>query len=234
MHCKGDWRKKHLIDGGIPEDGFAGMHLPVLSYENGHFLLVLYCKHNSSTGCCLRTSTSSSTAHRQNSQAIAQFDSPIQLAADSSSFTSVSKIAHAIPLKPRMTALSNVSDPWDMRVHGTPMTIEFYGYRAPVNKLDAQRCLEKAASEAADRILWADWTLPMEPLPHSYSYTDDRVNLWLRIEPGEILLWLYWFGVLGCFPQYFEANEWRGTQFVILWDEPSESKVVAFGHLVAE
>lgn len=30
-----------------------------------------------------------------------------------------------------------------------------------------------------------------------------------------------------------EANEWRETQFVILWDGPGESKVVAFGHLLA-
>lgn len=33
------------------------------------------------------------------------------------------------------------------------------------------------------------------------------------------LIWLYWSGVLLRFPQYLEANEWRGTQFVLLWDE---------------
>lgn len=89
--------KKHPVDGRVPQNAFARMHLPILSYENGLFLLILYCKHNSSTGCCLRTSTSSSTAHRQNSQANTQFDTPIQLAGDPPSFISVSKIVHTVP-----------------------------------------------------------------------------------------------------------------------------------------
>lgn len=138
---------------------------------------------------------------------IAQFDTPIQLAGNPPSFITVRKIDHTASLKPKLTALSNVSDPWDMRVPGTPIIIEFYGYRDRLPLSSTQRYVEKAASEAADRVWGGNWATPMEPLPHSYSYSDSRVNLWLRIEPGEILLWLYWSGVLLCFPQYVEANE---------------------------
>lgn len=131
-----------------------------------------------------------------------------------------------------MTAPSNVSDPWDMHVYGTFFTIEWYGYRDPLPIAETQRCVKKAAREAADRVWGGYWATPMESLP--YSYLDGTVNLWLRIEAGETLIWLYWSGVLLCFPQYLEANEWRGTQFVLLWNEGGETKVIAFGHLLAE
>lgn len=131
-----------------------------------------------------------------------------------------------------MTVNSNVSDPWDMRVPGTPITIEWYGYRDPLPVSEVQACVKKAAAKAAERVWGGYWATPMGLLP--YSYSEGSVNLWLRIQPGETLTWLDWEGVLFCFPQYVEINEWRGTQFVILRDEPDETKVVAFGHLLAE
>lgn len=129
-------------------------------------------------------------------------------------------------------SLLNVSDPWDMRVHDTPITLEWYGYRDPLPISETHRCVMKAVDEVAQRVWAGYWATPMGQLP--YSYSDGNVNLWLRVEPGETLLWDSWSEVLPLFPQYLEANEWRGAQFVILWDEPGETKVVAFGHLLAE
>ena len=131
-----------------------------------------------------------------------------------------------------MIAPSNASDPWDVRIEDTPMIIEWYGYRDTLDISQSRRCVEKAANEAAQRVWTGYWATPIEPRP--YSYSDGSVNLWLRVEPGETLLWLSWSEVVSIFPQYLEANEWRGTQFLILWDEHSETKVVAFGHLLNE
>ena len=130
-----------------------------------------------------------------------------------------------------MTAQSDVTDPWDMRVHDTSITIEWYGYRDQIPEFEVHGCVMRAATEAAHRVWGGHWATPMGPLPYSYSF--GSVNLWLRIEPEEILLWLDWERVLFCFPHYLEANEWRGTQFVVLKDEPGGTKVVAFGHLLA-
>ena len=131
-----------------------------------------------------------------------------------------------------MIAPSNVSDPWDMRIQGTPMTIEWYGYRRTLDSSHTRQCLEQAAYEALQRLYMGHWATPIGPLP--YSYSDGNFNLWLRVEPGETLIWLSWSEVLSIFPQYLEANEWKGTQFLILWDEHGETRVVAFGHLLEE
>ena len=125
-----------------------------------------------------------------------------------------------------------MSDPWDVRLDGTPITIEWYGYRDPLPVSEVQRCVTKAAVEAANRAWGGHWATPMGSFP--YSWTNGSVNLWLGNEPGETLIWLDWSTVLLQFPQYLEANEWRGTQFIILWDEMGETKVIAFGHLLAE
>lgn len=127
---------------------------------------------------------------------------------------------------------SNTSDPWDLRLDGTPITIEWYGYRDPLPLPEVKRCVLEAATQAADRVWGGYWATPMGPLPYSCSF--GNVNLWLRIEPDESLLWLHWWEVLLHFPQYVETNAWRGTQFVILWDEQGETKFVARGHLLAE
>ena len=131
-----------------------------------------------------------------------------------------------------MTAYRNVSDPWDMPIPRTSLTIEWYGYRNPLPVTDAQRCVKKTAKEAAERVWGGYWATPMEQaLP--YSYLAGSVHLWLQIEPGETLTWLRWSEVLLCFPLYLEANEWRGTQFVILRDVSGEHELVAVGHLLA-
>ena len=125
-----------------------------------------------------------------------------------------------------------MSDPWDMQIDGTPMTVEWYGYRDPLPVSEARRCVKKAAREAAQRVWGGNWATPMESLP--YSYLDGAVNLWLRVEPDETFLWIDWSGVLVHFEQYVETNEWRGTQFAVLWGEGGGTKVVATGHLLAE
>ena len=131
-----------------------------------------------------------------------------------------------------MIAPSHVSDPWDVPVEDTPMTIEWYGYRDALDMSRTTRCVEKAATEAIQRVWQGYWATPVGPLP--YSYSDGNVNLWLGVEPGETLVWLSWAEVLSMFPQYLVANEWRGTQFLVLRDEHGETKVVAFGHLLEE
>lgn len=131
-----------------------------------------------------------------------------------------------------MTAPSNVSDPWDMRIPDTPITIEWYGYQDSLPVHEVENCLRKAAHEAAQRVWGGHWATPMGPLP--YSYVDGSVNLWLSIEPGETFVWLSWSDVLALFPRYLETNEGKGTQFIILWDEGGETKVVALGCLLAE
>ncbi len=131
-----------------------------------------------------------------------------------------------------MTAHSNVNDPWDMPIDGTPMTIEWYGYRDPLPVSKTERCVDKAIAEMTEHVWGGHWATPMGHLP--YSYSDGNVNLCLEIQPGETLVWVLWSEVLLCFPQYVETNDWRGTQFIILWDEESETKVVAFGHLLVE
>ena len=131
-----------------------------------------------------------------------------------------------------MIASSNVSDPWDVHIQDTPMTIEWYGYRDTLDSSQTRRCIEKAASEALQHLWMGHRATPIGALP--YSYSDGRLNLWLRVEPGETLVWLSWLKVLFIFPQYLEANEWKGTQFLILWDEHGETKAVAFGHLLEE
>ncbi len=131
-----------------------------------------------------------------------------------------------------MTAHSRVNDPWDVPIDGTPLTIEWYGYRDPLPVSNTERCVGKAIAETAERVRGGYWATPMGPLP--YSYSDGNVNLWLGIEPGETFVWLSWSEVLFRFPDYVETNDGRGTQFLILWNENGETKVVAFGHLLAE
>ena len=126
---------------------------------------------------------------------------------------------------------SNVSDPWDVRLENTRITIEWYGYRDPLPVPKAKRCLDKARSEAIQRVTEGYKDTRMGPLP--YSYSEGNVELWLGIEPGETFVWLSWFSVLFRFPQYVEAIHWRGTQFIVLLDEHGQTNVVAFGHLVA-
>ena len=132
-----------------------------------------------------------------------------------------------------MTAYRNVSDPRDMPLPSTFLTIEWYGYRNPLPVSDAQHCVKKTVNEAAERVWGGYGATPMEQaLP--YSYLAGSVNLWLRIEPGETLTWLHWSQVLFCFLLYVEANEWRGTQFAILRDVSGEPELVAVGHLLAD
>ena len=68
--------------------------------------------------------------------------------------------------------------------------------------------------------------------PYSYSY--GGVNLWLKLEPDEVLDWLSWLQTLRNFAQYGKANEWRGTQFLLLrYDLAGNISLVAIGQLLA-
>lgn len=130
-----------------------------------------------------------------------------------------------------MIAHRNMSDPWDVRVEGTRITIEWYGYRDPLPIPEAKLCLGKASSEARQRMSEGHMNTQMGPLP--YSYSDGNVELWLGIEPGETFVWFTWFVVLFCFPECVKAIGWRGTQFLVLLDDHGQTRVVAFGHLLA-
>ena len=131
-----------------------------------------------------------------------------------------------------MTVPSNARDPWDMRVPSTYLTIEWYGYRDPLPVLEAQRCINEAMREAM-KALRSRVTTSLRHDPYSYSY--GNVNLWLRLEPDEFLHWLFWLQTLRTFTQYGEANEWRGTQFLLLrYDLTGNTSRVAAGQLLAE
>ena len=131
-----------------------------------------------------------------------------------------------------MTAPSKASDPWDMRVPNTYLTIEWYGYRDPLPVSGAQRCLSEAIREATEGLK----AKIMGSLGHHpYSYTYGSVNLWLSLEPDEVLLWLFWLQAIRCFTRYGEANQWRGTQFLLLRpDLAGGEELLAIGHLLAE
>ena len=63
--------------------------------DDGDLVSVLSCKHDLSTGSCLRSSTSYSTACKRDFKGTAQFDTPIRLVGDPASFTTVSEIAYS-------------------------------------------------------------------------------------------------------------------------------------------
>ena len=123
-------------------------------------------------------------------------------------------------------------DPWDMRVPYTTLTIEWYGYRDPLPVSEAQHCINEATLEAM-KALRSRVMSGLGHVPYSYSY--GGVNLWLRLEPDEVLKWLFWLQTLRSFTQYGEANEWRGTQFLLLrYDRTGGTSLVAIGQLLAQ
>ena len=131
-----------------------------------------------------------------------------------------------------MTVPSNVRDPWDMRVPSTRLTIEWYGFRDPLLVSEAQHCINEALREAMKALR----SRVMGGLRHDpYSYSYGGVNLWLRLEPDEVLDWLPWLQTLRSFTQYGEANGWRGTQFLLLrYDLTGNTSLVAIGQLLAD
>ena len=131
-----------------------------------------------------------------------------------------------------MTVLSNARDPWDMRVPSTYLTIEWYGYRDPLPVVEAQYCINEAMREAMKALR----SRVMSGLRHDpYLYSYGSVNLWLRLEPDEVLNWLFWLQTLRSFTQYGQANEWRGTQFLLLrHDLTGDTSLVAIGQLLPE
>ena len=119
-----------------------------------------------------------------------------------------------------------------MRVPSTYLTIEWYGYRDPLPVSEAQHCINEAMREAMEA-LRTGVISGLRHVPYSYSY--GGVNLWLRVEPDEFLRWLFWLQTLRSFTQYGEANEWRGTQFLLLrYDPTGDARLVAIGQLLAE
>lgn len=121
-------------------------------------------------------------------------------------------------------------DPWDIPIPLTDLILEWYAYRDPFNALDGARCIEKALSEAADRVRRGDDRTPLASLP--YSYSDGEVNLWLKVGSGKTLFWGMWARVLHQFPIYVLRNDWRGAQFLVFVEAGGE--VLANGHLLAE
>lgn len=130
-----------------------------------------------------------------------------------------------------MTVPSNMRDPWDMSVPSTYLTVEWYGYRDPLPVSEAQHCINEAMREAM-KALRSGVVRGLSHVPYSYSY--GSANLWLKVEPDEVLTWLFWLQTLRTFTQYGEANEWRGTQFLLLRYGPTgDTSLVASGQLVA-
>ena len=131
-----------------------------------------------------------------------------------------------------MTVSSDVRDPWDMSIPYTMLTIEWYGYRDPLPVSEAQHCINEAMREAMKAVR----SRVMSGLQHvPYSYSSGGVNLWLKVELDEVLDWLFWLQTLRSFSQYGKANEWRGTQFLLLRRDPAgDTRHVAIGKLLAE
>lgn len=61
------------------------------------------------------------------------------------------------------------------------MIVEWYIYRDPLNATEAADCVWSAMEAAAERIHLGYGLVPMASLP--YSYSDGRLNLWLKVEP---------------------------------------------------
>ncbi len=118
-------------------------------------------------------------------------------------------------------------DPYDKHIAHSRWTMEFYGYRGSISAVAMRDCIGLASNDVVRHLLSDE--VPMSQEAASYSYSAGGVNLFLS--PGERLTWHMWAFVPIWIQEFVTENDFKGTQFVLLWEGIGE---VGFGQLVSE
>ncbi|KAF6225976.1 hypothetical protein HO173_012643 [Letharia columbiana] len=123
------------------------------------------------------------------------------------------------------TTTNAFPDPYDRNIESIGLTIEFYGYRGSISPFGLSDCISAASNDVVRHLLESEAPMNMEA--PSYSYLDSGVNLFLI--PNDSLTWHMWAFVPGWIQEFVTENEFKGTQFVLLWEGFGP---VGFGQLV--
>ena len=127
--------------------------------------------------------------------------------------------------EPSLTTANAFPDPFDRTFESLGLTIEFYGYRASISPMAMKECVAIASSEVVRHLLESETPMIMEA--PSYSYSAGGVNLFLS--PGESLTWHMWAFVPIWIQEFVTENEFKGTQFILLWEGFGD---IGFGQLI--
>lgn len=112
-----------------------------------------------------------------------------------------------------------------MVIGNNKLTIEFYGYQAPVDFSDMNNCVSDANSDMLQKIMADQENTPMGTDPYVWSSGDVAFYL----SPGEELTWGKWSLVPVAIARFLMENGLKGTQFILLWHELGP---VGYGQLV--
>ena len=110
------------------------------------------------------------------------------------------------------TAINAFPDPYNRQFDS--LTIEFYGYRGHVSATGMRDVVNAATNEFIEHIMQSGE--PMTVTASSYTYLAGGVNLFLS--PTEDLTWQIWAFVPIRLQAFVTENEFKGTQFILLWD----------------
>ena len=105
-------------------------------------------------------------------------------------------------------------DPYDMTIQSIGLTIEFYGYRGSMSPTAIRDCIAIAIDDVLQHVVESEVTMRMEA--PSYSYSAGEINLFLS--PTRNLNWSMWGFVPTWIQEFVAANDFRGTQFILLWE----------------
>ena len=105
-------------------------------------------------------------------------------------------------------------DPWDFRIPGSPLTVEFYGYSDPVSLTHFEKCIREAEGDIATQVSTGNAGSSLGT--RLIRYTASSVDLVLI--PDERLTWRMWTRVPSVIQYYLGHNGLKGAQFIILWD----------------
>lgn len=113
------------------------------------------------------------------------------------------------------TATTNAfPDPYDKTFASIGLTIEFYGYQGSISPMAMRDCMSAAMDEVVRNIFQGEVAMDVEA--RSYSYSADEVTLFLS--PTENLTWQKWAFMPLRIQEFVTENEFKGTQFLILWE----------------
>ena len=111
-------------------------------------------------------------------------------------------------------------DPYDRRIVSIGLTMEFYGYRGSISPTAMRDCISAASSDVMRHVLMSETAMSMQA--PSYSYTAGGVNLFLS--PTEHLTWHMWAFVPAWIQEFVSENDFKGTQFILLWERRQSRK----------
>lgn len=109
----------------------------------------------------------------------------------------------------------NFKDPYDFVVGDDQLTIEFYGYQGTVSYADMDNCIRGANHDFIQHLLAGQTDAPMGPGPFVWS----SGNAALHLMPDEQLTWGRWALVPLSMAIFVTQNEFKGTQFILLWHD---------------